>query len=171
MGRVVVSGEQFRSALGLWPSGVSVVTALADGVPVGMTVSAFFSVSLTPPLVGVCLSEQSSTLDAVLREGAFGVSVLEREQAHLSERFALAGNEPLRFDGVSLTALEGHPLPLLAGALMHLSCRLVEARAAGDHRLCIGEVLAHACHAGEPLIFHASAYHRLEPLGEAEPDV
>jgi flavin reductase (DIM6/NTAB) family NADH-FMN oxidoreductase RutF len=165
---VAVTGDQFRSALGLWPSGVSIVTAEADGTPVGMTVSAFFSVSLSPPLVGVCLSEQSGTLDAVIRQRAFGVSVLERRQAHLSERFSLAGNEPVRFVGVALTALEGQRVPVLDGALMQLSCRLVEARPAGDHRLCIGEVLAHACHSGEPLVFHASGYHRLELLGEAE---
>src|SRR5688500_2335555 len=96
-----VSADEFRAALGRWPSGVSVVTSFGRE-PVGMTVSSFFSVSLAPPLVGVCLDQKSATLPVILATGAFGVSVLSMDQWALSERFASKADEHLRFLGVPL---------------------------------------------------------------------
>src|SRR6185436_2588039 len=83
---MTVSPDQFRRALRHWPSGVSVVTSFASE-PVGLTVSAFFSVSLVPPLVGVCLARKSATLPVILATQRFGVSVLSAQQSELSERF------------------------------------------------------------------------------------
>ena len=155
--------EQFRAALGQWPSGVSVVTSRAGSVPVGMTVSAFFSVSLIPPLVAVCLDRKSATLDAISMYGHFAVNVLSAEQSALSERFALAP-EPTRFDVVTLLDTPSAKSPLLAGAIVNLDCEVDATHEAGDHVLCVGRVLLALAHAGEPLLFHASRYHRLTPL-------
>lgn len=155
--------EQFRAALGQWPSGVSIVTSRSGSTPAGMTVSAFFSVSLTPPLVAVCLDRMSATLEAISRGRRFAVNVLSAEQSALSDRFALA-HELTRFDGVPLLDVAGAQSPLLAGAIVHLDCEVDAAHDAGDHVLCVGRVQLALAHAGEPLLYHASRYHRLTPL-------
>lgn len=155
--------EQFRAALGQWPSGVSIVTSRVGNTPVGMTVSAFFSVSLTPPLVAVCLDRKSATLDAIANGRRFAVNVLSAEQSALSDRFALAP-ELTRFDGVALLDEPGAMSPLLAKAVVNLDCEVDATHGAGDHVLCVGRVLLALPHAGEPLLFHASRYHRLAPL-------
>lgn len=159
-----ITPEQFRSALSRWPSGVSVVTSLADE-PVGMTVSAFFSVSLVPPLIGVCLDQKSATLPVILATRAFGVSVLSTQQWAVSERFASKVDEHLRFRGLALAAVPGARSPLLAGAVMHLDCQLEAAHEAGDHLLCVGSIQIALSHPGEPLLFHGSRYHSLSALG------
>jgi 3-hydroxy-9,10-secoandrosta-1,3,5(10)-triene-9,17-dione monooxygenase reductase component len=158
-----VSPDQFRRALRQWPSGVSVVTSFSSE-PVGLTVSSFFSVSLIPPLVGVCLDRKSATLPVILATRLFAVSVLSAEQSQLSDRFALA-DESVRFQGVPLFAAPAALSPLLAGAVLHLDCRLEAAHDAGDHVLCVGSLLLALSHPGEPLLFHGSGYHRLVGLG------
>lgn len=155
--------EQFRAALGQWPSGVSVVTSRAGRSPVGMTVSAFFSVSLAPPLIAVCLDRQSATLQAISLGRRFAVNVLSAAQSELSHRFALV-SELTRFDGVALVDVPDAQSPMLEGAVVHLDCELDATHGAGDHVLCVGRVLLSLAHAGEPLVFHASRYHRLTPL-------
>lgn len=159
-----VSPDHFRTALRQWPSGVSVVTSFSTE-PVGLTVSAFFSVSLVPPLVGVCLDRQSATLPVILATRLFGVSVLSTAQARLSERFASKPNESVRFQGVRLFAAPGARSPLLDGAVLHLDCQLEAAHDVGDHVLCVGSIHLALPHPGEPLLFHASRYHRLAGLG------
>jgi flavin reductase (DIM6/NTAB) family NADH-FMN oxidoreductase RutF len=158
-----VSPDQFRRALRQWPSGVSVVTSFASE-PVGLTVSSFFSVSLVPPLVGACLDRKSATLPVILGTRLFGVNVLSAQQSELSERFATA-DESVRFQGVPLFAAPSARSPLLAGAVLHLDCRLEAAHDAGDHVLCVGSIQLAVSHPGEPLLFHGSRYHRLVGLG------
>jgi 3-hydroxy-9,10-secoandrosta-1,3,5(10)-triene-9,17-dione monooxygenase reductase component len=159
------STSQFKAALGHWPSGVSVVTTRLGSVPAGMTVSAFFSVSLTPPLVAVCLDRRALTLGVIQQSGRFAVNVLSQGQSTLSDRFAEKDNEPLRFEGVTLLDVEGAHSPLIRGAVVHLDCELRALHAAGDHFLCVGEVGLALTHPGTPLIYHASGYHALTPLG------
>lgn len=165
MGGAAVSTGQFKTALGQWPSGVSVVTTRLGQMPAGMTVSAFFSVSLDPPLVAVCLDRKAVTLGLITRSGRFAVNVLSAAQSELSDRFAARDNEPIRFDGVALEAVEGANSPLLAGALVHLDCELTATHEAGDHVLCVGQVELAVTHEGMPLLYHASRYHSLAPIG------
>ena len=160
----MVSTGQFRSALGQWPSGVSLVTTRVGATPAGMTVSAFFSVSLAPPLVGVCLDRKAATLGLIAQSGRFAVNVLSSSQSELSDRFATRDNEPTRFDGVALQPVEGAGSPLIAGAIVHLDCELTATHDAGDHVLCVGQVGLALIHPGTPLIYHASRYHSLSPL-------
>jgi flavin reductase (DIM6/NTAB) family NADH-FMN oxidoreductase RutF len=159
-----VSTGQFRAALKQWPSGVSVVTTRVGNVPAGMTVSAFFSVSLSPPLIAVCIDRKAATLSAILQSGHFAVNVLSSSQSDLSERFAAKDNEPFRFDGVTLDAVEAATSPLISGAVLHLDCELTATHDAGDHVLCVGQVSVAAIHPGAPLVYHAAAYHALTPL-------
>lgn len=163
-----ISTGQFKAALGRWPSGVSVVTTRVGALPAGMTVSAFFSVSLDPPLVAVCLDRRAQTLGSIVQSGYFAVNVLSEGQSALSDRFATKDNEPVRFDGVALLAVEGARSPLLAGALVHLDCELQATHDAGDHVLCVGKVGHALTHPGAPLIYHAAGYHGLSPLERQE---
>jgi flavin reductase (DIM6/NTAB) family NADH-FMN oxidoreductase RutF len=161
---VSLSAGQFRAALAKWPSGISVVTTRWGAEPAGMTVSAFFSVSLSPPLIAVCLDRRAATLALIEQSRHFAVNVLSSEQRALSDRFATRDNEPIRFDGVPLDEVPGTRSPLLTGAVVHLDCELATSHDAGDHVLCIGRVRVALTHPGAPLIYHAASYHRLTPL-------
>jgi flavin reductase (DIM6/NTAB) family NADH-FMN oxidoreductase RutF len=160
----VVSTGQFKLALGQWPSGVSVVTTRVGSTAAGMTVSAFFSVSLAPPLVAVCIDRKAATLGMLTQSGRFAVNVLSTAQSELSDRFAARDNEPTRFDGVALHPIEAARSPLIAGAVVHLDCELTATHDAGDHVLCVGQVGLALTHPGTPLIYHGSRYHSLSPL-------
>lgn len=161
---MAVSTGQFRAALGQWPSGVSLVTTALGPMPAGMTVSAFFSVSLSPPLVAVCLDRRAATLGLIGQSRRFAVNVLSEAQSELSDRFAARDNEPTRFDGVPLAQVQGAWSPLVAGAVVHLDCQLTATHDAGDHVLCIGQVGIALTYPGAPLIYHGARYHALVPL-------
>ncbi len=163
-----ISTGQFKAALGRWPSGVSIVTTRVGEVPAGMTVSSFFSVSLSPPLVGVCLDRKALTLAPLTQSGHFAVNVLSVEQTDLSDRFAAKDNEPWRFDGVALDVVPGALSPFISGAAVQLDCELRATHDAGDHVLCVGQVGIAIVHSDAPLIYHGSRYHSLAPLAVNE---
>ncbi|TSD97975.1 flavin reductase family protein [Gordonia rubripertincta] len=149
-----------RKALGRFASGVTIVTTAEsqDEASVhGMTANAFTSVSLDPPLVLVSISTRAK-MDAKIKEtGRYGVSVLSCEQEPLSLHFAGAVNEP---DLVRFTWRKG--VPLLDGALVHLSCRVVDSHPAGDHTLHIGQVEELWYDDGRPLLFYTGSFRALE---------
>lgn len=158
---MAIKSEEFRRALGQWLSGVSVVTVAAEGRAFGMTVSSFASVSLTPPLVSVCLARDSYTLGRVREVRAFGVNVLASGQEALSNTFA-TGDEQTRFEGVAHSwGQDG--VPLLNGALCRLECRLLAAYPAGDHELVVGEVLRTSVSEGAPLAYYRGSYGSFAP--------
>jgi flavin reductase (DIM6/NTAB) family NADH-FMN oxidoreductase RutF len=129
-----------------------------------MTVSAFFSASLDPPLVGVCLDRRAATLELIIESRRFAVNVLSAAQSELSDRFAAKDNEPTRFDGVALAQVQGAFSPLVEGAVVQLDCELMATHDAGDHVLCLGRVGIALTHPGVPLIYHAAGYHGLIPV-------
>jgi flavin reductase (DIM6/NTAB) family NADH-FMN oxidoreductase RutF len=151
---------QFRKALGQFATGVTVVTTRdAEGRPLGLTVNAFCSVSLDPPLVLVCVDNRSATNAGFQASGVFGVSVLAEGQEALSRRFAGPGIH--RFTG--LDCATGHEgVALIPGALAHLVCRVSSSNRTGDHTIYVGEVLSLVAHPGRPLVYHSSAYRRLD---------
>ena len=133
---MAIEREQFKAALRRWASGVTVVTTEWGGQRFGMTASAFSSVSIDPPLVLVCPDRRSKTLPFLRMSGVFTVNVLASDQDALSSRFAAAGNEDVRFEGlVCSTGKTG--APRLPGALAALDCRTVSLHDAGRSRdLC-----------------------------------
>jgi flavin reductase (DIM6/NTAB) family NADH-FMN oxidoreductase RutF len=155
-----VSGDEFRAALARWASGVAVVTACAGDRIHGMTVSAFASVSLRPPLVLVCADKTSITLELLEAGGVFAVNVLAVDQRGLSERFASKQDEHRRFEGVRWRR-GASGAPLLEGSVAMLDCRVVAAHDAGDHVIYVGQVEAVEVHAGEPLVYQAGLYREL----------
>ncbi|MEN8183033.1 MAG: flavin reductase family protein [Myxococcota bacterium] len=156
-----MSPDRFRRALGCWATGVTIVTSRAAGRVHGMTVSAFASVSLDPPLVLVCADKTSDTYAVIAEAGAFAVNVLAEGQEKLSDRFASKKDEHRRFEGLETRkALTG--APLLPGALVGLDCRLVATHEAGDHVIYVGQVEAiEDASESEPLIHFRGGYRGL----------
>lgn len=159
------SPDDFRATLGRFATGVTVVTATAGGRDLGMTLSAFASLSLEPPLVLVCV-DRAATLHDVLAEGAvFGVNVLAAGQEALSRRFA-SGDPADRFAGVGY-ARGALGAPLLEGALAWLECTVAARHAGGDHTVVVGAVAETgvregAGREGGPLLYYRGGYASLE---------
>lgn len=149
----------YRAALARFASGVTIVTARdADGRDVGMTVSAFTSLSLDPPLVLLCIDRAASVAPVLEHCGHFAVNILAEVQAPLSRLFAT--HEVDRFEGVSFQRGRGG-IPLLDGALAHLECRTHSRTPGGDHTILVGAVEAIAHGDGLPLLYFRSDYGRL----------
>jgi flavin reductase (DIM6/NTAB) family NADH-FMN oxidoreductase RutF len=150
--------KQFRTVLGHFPTGVTIVSGMHDGEPVGFTIGSFTSVSLDPPLVGFLPMKDSVTWEAMERSGSFCVNVLSRHQADLCWRFAKTGNEDERYDGVAW-----HPAPtgspIIDRAVAWIDCTVEQVHEMGDHYFVLGRVVAleaDADHDGEgpfPLLF------------------
>ena len=155
-------GDQLRLAMRRWVTGVSVVTAQHAGLRHGMTVNSFVSISLDPALVSVTLASATRTLALVRASGLFGVTVLDSGQAHLSDTFA--GRVPEagdRFAGLDPFFLSG-AVPLLAGGLAALECRLVHEYEMKNSILLVGEVqMAWHREDGEALVYFNRGYHRV----------
>ena len=148
---------EFRRTLGMFATGVTVITTLSDEQVHGMTANAFMSVSLKPPLILISVDRRAK-MNGLLREGTrYGVSVLEEHQTALSDRFAGRivddAPEPL-FEIVRET-------PLVEGALAHLVARVVRSYWGGDHSLFLGQVEYVRYGEGTPLLFHGGRYERV----------
>ena len=144
-----------RRAMGSFATGVTVVSALADGRASGMTANSLTSVSLEPPTLLVSLTEGARTTESVVAAGTFAVSVLSAGQDHVAQRFARAGQD--HFAGLPLD-LGGHEVPVVPDALLHLVCSVTEVVAVGDHRVIFGEVRQMCQRDGRPLVFHAGRF-------------
>jgi flavin reductase (DIM6/NTAB) family NADH-FMN oxidoreductase RutF len=154
---MAISEESFRDLLGRFPSGVTVVTATDGfGRPHGMTVSAFCSVSLRPPLVLVCIDRAASMFDLLASGRPFAVNLLAANQASLSTRFAQLDAET-RFDGVGY-ALGVLGVPLLHGVHATLECRVAARHDAGDHGIFVGQVEDGVAGSHAPLVYHRGVY-------------
>lgn len=157
-----INADEFRAAMGAWPSGVTIITARHGEQIHGMTVSDFSGASLDPPLALVCAAKTSVTTGLIEEGKCFGVNVLRADQDALSNKFASKKHEFERFVGVE--TFEGATgAPLLTDALVNLDCRLVAVHDAGDHVLCVGEIEQARVHEGEPLLYFRGSYGRFEP--------
>ena len=154
-----INADEFRAAMGAWPSGVTIITSRSGEQIHGMTVSDFSGVSLDPPLVLVCAARTSVTTSVIQEGRCFGVNVLRADQSELSNRFASKKDEFKRFEGLA-TFEEKTGAPLLEGALVNLDCRVVAIHEAGDHLLCVGEIESARVHEGEPLLYFRGSYGR-----------
>ena len=152
--------DAFRSVLGRFASGVTIVTASdAEGRDHGMTVSAFCSVSLEPPLVLVCIDHMASMFPVLTTATAFAVNVLSHGQEALSRRFA--ADEPNRFDGVGYSRGQGG-CALLDDVLAHLECAVHGRLEAGDHTIVLGQVETADARTERPLLYYRGGYAQLE---------
>jgi flavin reductase (DIM6/NTAB) family NADH-FMN oxidoreductase RutF len=153
-----IDDGHFRLALSHFASGVTVVTTAHDGQRYGMTVASFASLSLHPPLVLVCIERSVKTHDAIAAAGKYGVSILSSTQADISAKFASRSDD--KFNGVEL--IEGAlDVPLIAGALTAIECRLYDRLPGGDHTIFIGEVMKIHTTEGDPLLYFRSGYREM----------
>ena len=147
----------FRRTLGMFATGVTVLTTRVGEQVHGMTANAFMSVSLQPPLVLISIDRRAK-MGALLHEGTrFGVSVLEAKQTGLSDRFA--GRVADELPEATFEVI--HETPLVEGALAHLVARVVRSYWGGDHSLFLGQVEFARYGDGRPLLFHGGRYERL----------
>jgi flavin reductase (DIM6/NTAB) family NADH-FMN oxidoreductase RutF len=158
------SGKEFRSTVGAFATGVTVVTTRGEEHAYGMTANAFSSVSLDPPLILVCVINPSEGADHITRNGVFAVNILSVDQEPLSRYFASRdrpkGRDAFR-DVAHRVGTSGSPI--LDGAAAFMDCRVHAMHEAGDHLIFIGEVLElDVQDGGTPLVFHGGGYRLLE---------
>jgi flavin reductase (DIM6/NTAB) family NADH-FMN oxidoreductase RutF len=151
-----VGPDRFRSVMGHFPTGVTVVTATTAAGPVGMTANAVCSLSLEPLLLLVCFDNEARTLPAVRETGRFGVNVLAAGQEDLAHLFASKRPEPEKFAGVAHTVHDG--IPVIEGVLAWVGCRLERLIPGGDHTIGIGAVEAAEAGRGDPLLWYRGSY-------------
>ena len=154
------SSRKFRDVLGRFCTGVTVVTSMSNGQPVGMTCQSFSSVSLDPPLVLFCPAKSSRAWPQMQRAGFFCVNLLSHDQLELSNGFAAKGTD--RFAGVSWRP-SATGAPLLDGVLGWVDCQIYAVHEAGDHYVVIGRVMDLGVEeAPHPLLFYRGRYARTE---------
>ena len=157
-----IDPTEFRRVLGHYPTGVTVVTGIEDGVPTGLAIGSFGSLSLDPPLVMFCPGRSSSSWPAIQRSGSFCVNVLAEDQDAVSTRFA--GRDPNRFAGVPW-GVRATGSPVIEGCLAWIDCEIESVHEAGDHWIVIGRVADLGVDRAEvgPLIFFKGGYRRVSP--------
>jgi flavin reductase (DIM6/NTAB) family NADH-FMN oxidoreductase RutF len=156
---------RFKEALGRFVTGVTIVTALEEGKPVGFTCQSFVSLSLDPPLVALAPAKSSTSWPRIAKAGSFCVNVLADHQRDVCRRFAVSGGD--KFGGVSWHPAATGGAPVIEGSLAWVNCAVELIHDAGDHELVIGRVLDLGLGDGVPLLFYDSAF---GSLVEAAPD-
>ncbi|MEV7302351.1 flavin reductase family protein [Streptomyces clavifer] len=154
--------QEFRDVMAAVASPVAVVTALDGSRPHGTTVSAFTSLSLTPPMVLVSLDERSQLLAVIRGSGRFGLNVLGAHQVGLASVFARSG--PDKFEGIDWSPSE--ELPRLPDAAAWIAAEVADSADAGDHTILLAHVMA--AEPGEgypgPLTYHRRSFGTHTPL-------
>lgn len=168
-----IDPKYFRQVLGNFPTGVAAVTSFdRSGLPVGMIVGSFTSVSLDPPLVAFLPAKQSTTAPKILHSGRFCVNVLGARQEPVSRAFATGGDS--KFDNLEWAA-SATGLPRLGSSVAWIECTVEAVHEAGDHDIVVGRVTSlEAAEATLPLLFFQGGYGRFAPMSFAaagEPDL
>src|SRR5215213_1337438 len=155
-----IGKDEFRAALGRFPSGVTVVTTKdAGGRFHGITVSAFASVSLEPPMILVCIEKTTGSYYALQESEFFVVNILAEGQENLSNRFA--SQIPDKFETVGYRLGLGE-IPVFEDALATLECRLAYAHEGGDHTIFVGLIEKSEVKDEKPLVYWHGDYRKLE---------
>jgi flavin reductase (DIM6/NTAB) family NADH-FMN oxidoreductase RutF len=151
-----VSKDEFRRALGHFASGVTVVTSRCeDGLQRGITVSAFSSLSLDPPLILICIDKKASLHDHLKEGRHFAVNILAEDQELVSRRFA--SKDADRFEGLGYR--EGDMgAALINGVLAAIECHITHVYPGGDHTIVVGKVIATHVSEGRPLAYFRGGY-------------
>jgi flavin reductase (DIM6/NTAB) family NADH-FMN oxidoreductase RutF len=160
------TAKEFRSTVGTFATGVTVVTTSGEQHAYGMTANAFSSVSLDPPLVLVCVITQSEGREHIQRNGCFAVNILGVDQEPVSRYFASRDRPRGRDAFLEIPhRIASSGSPIIEGAMAYLDCRLHTELESGDHLIFIGEVLELGFNPEtEPLVFHGGQY---KPVGGA----
>ncbi len=148
--------QLFRQVLGHFATGVTVITAVDAGEPVGFACQAFAALSLDPPLVLFCPALTSNTWKRIERAKLFAVNVLAEDQRDVARRFGRSGND--KFDGVTWSP-DRAGSPVLDGVVTWAGCEIVAAHPGGDHYVVTGRVRELGdCGPSRPLLFYRGRY-------------
>jgi flavin reductase (DIM6/NTAB) family NADH-FMN oxidoreductase RutF len=158
-----------KDVMRVFPQGVTVVTTMSHDGPYGITVSAFTSISLTPPLVMISVSKQSSVYAPLLESKQFAVNLLADDQKSVSDRFAGRHDVSDRFEGIGYSpGTTGSPI--IKGARAFVECRTWKVHDGGDHSLLLGEVIrAQKLNDKPPLVFYGQLYTTTERVEYTAP--
>jgi 3-hydroxy-9,10-secoandrosta-1,3,5(10)-triene-9,17-dione monooxygenase reductase component len=149
---------KFRQVLGHFPSGVTIITAVSDGSPVGFAVGSFASLSLEPPQVLFCAGRQSTSWPKIEAAGRFCANILADDQEDVCRVFASRADDKFAEIGWKHS---GNGSPLLMGTLAYVDCTISDVIESGDHYVVIGDVHdLDVLHEGGPLIFYRGGYGR-----------
>ncbi len=149
---------RYRQVLGHFPTGITVVTAMAGHEPVGFSVGSFASLSLDPPQVLFCAGKSSSTWPKIQASGSFCVNVLSEDQEDVCRLFASKSQDKFAEIGWRHS---GNGSPVIDGVLACIDCNITRALESGDHYVVIGDVAdLQVLHEGGPLIFFRGGYGR-----------
>ena len=152
----------FRTTLGHFPTGVTVVTAAGAAGPVGMAIGSFTSVSLDPPLVMFCPGKESGTWLSIKDSGSFCANILGEDQKDTCGVFAMPSDD--RFAGIEWTT-DATGAPVLPGCVGHIDCDIHAILDGGDHDIVIGLVKSLAITGDQgPLLFFQGGYGRFDAL-------
>lgn len=161
-----IDPRAFRTVLGQFCTGITIITTVHDEVPIGFACQSFAALSLDPPLVLFCPTKVSRSWKAIEASGRFCVNVLTEKQQHVSARFG--SKEPDKFAGI-----DWHPSelgsPAIDGSLAHIDCTVASVYDGGDHFVVVGAVKSLASPSGapkitqRPLLFYRGDYTGIEP--------
>lgn len=151
-----VDTERFKDVMSRFATGVTIVTASEDGIPVGFTCQSFISLSIEPPLVALAPAKTSTSWPRIAQAGSFCVNVLAEGQRQLCRRFAVSGGD--KFADVPWHPARSSGSPIIDGSLAWVDCGLELIHDAGDHELVIGRVLDLGVGGGAPLLFYKSGF-------------
>jgi len=149
--------REFRGALGHFPTGVAIVTALADNQqPVGMTINSFSSISLMPALVAWCIDRRADSYEVFVNATSFNITVLAEHQADLAMRFATRGAD--KFRDIDFGDNE---VPVVPGGSAWFKCDPYRSILLGDHTMLVCKVIDYAGNSIQPLVFSGGQFQQL----------
>lgn len=159
-----IDSLEYRRVFGHLPTGVSVVATVESGRAVGLIVGSVFSVSLNPPLAGLCVAHTSTSWPAIERTGRFAINVLADHQQDICR--VMSTKDPDKFERVPWSASPVTGSPYVDGAAAHIDCELDTMHLAGDHWIVVGRIRHLAAEAVDPspMVFCRTTFGRHHPL-------
>jgi flavin reductase (DIM6/NTAB) family NADH-FMN oxidoreductase RutF len=160
MGLKLVESEQFKAAVGKYPTGITVISTKYNGKPYGFTANSFASVSLEPTLISFCLNVKAGSFEAFTNSKHFVINILSSSQSEIATRFS--SHNINKFQNLDYTENE-HGAPIIGNVLSFLECEKYDQIEAGDHYIFVGKVLrAVVSSLGTPLVYYAKSYRELK---------
>lgn len=136
----MISEKEYREVMSLFATGVTIVSAMHESKPYGLTVNSFTSVSIRPPLILICIAKGKKAHAVIEKSSYFCVNILTKDQENLCLRFADPRIEDVRFEGVDYY-LDEYGCPRIKGCLAYITCKNVLGYEGGDHTIFLAEVL------------------------------
>lgn len=153
-----ITPEDYRHVLGHFISGVTIVTGMSEGKPVGLACQAFTSLSIDPPLILVCVAKTSSSWPRIKRSGHFAVNLLSESQEDVCKQFGRSGAN--KFEGISWHPAERTGAPLIEGSVGWIECEISQILEGGDHWIVVGAVQDLAACPQAPLTYFRGAFNQ-----------